>query len=82
MGFRSFAEPQAVLPDASKFRRLGAQALIQFPMLTRSHHSTFDMKANFPVTFKILDLIQKLTDEFSENFSADRIGGKSVDGSW
>lgn len=39
---------------------------------------TFDMKANFPVTFKVLDTIQQLTDGFSENFHAGRTGGKSV----
>lgn len=40
------------------------------------------MKANSPVTFKVLDTMQKLTGEFSENVKAGRTGGKSISRSW
>lgn len=72
-----------LLPDASKFRRLGAQALIQFPTWIHSliTANTCAMKANSPVTFKILDTMRKLTGEFSENFKAGRTGGRSIGGS-
>lgn len=49
-------------------------SLCGFTLITAN---TCAMKASSSVTFKILDTMQKLTGEFSENFMAGRTGGES-----